>query len=396
MEQSHDLNGNLLVDGKRKYFWNANNRLVGWKSHDGQSQAWKSYDGLGRLISETMQVGEEVSKSDFVYDGWNQIQETTDQGNGQVRSENFIWGEDLSGTLQGAGGVGGLLARQSSEDGTSFYQMDGNGNVLGLADIQGNPQAKYRYDAFGNKVWEGSQLVLANQFSFSTKRENSESGLLYYGYRHYDPVTGRWPSRDPIEEEGGSNLKLFAVNNSVNNLDYLGMFTRTYAGGVESLKDGSPGYALTFTMIPPGPGAPNAPPAGSTLAAQVSTVQVHIMLSSDCQLKPLPPVYRLDVVDWRNFSQDVHRVVIGGGDDVCMVHSNTVSEIGFLSENTTLAPQVSTKITAVAALNVSVQIQKPIFLDSNYVYYNCSKECKKCVGNLDLEAWAGDTGIVLP
>jgi integrase/recombinase XerD len=30
--------------------------------------------------------------------------------------------------------------------------------------------------------------------------------VAYYGYRYFDPVTGRWPSRDPIEEEGGVNL----------------------------------------------------------------------------------------------------------------------------------------------------------------------------------------------
>jgi RHS repeat-associated protein len=31
-------------------------------------------------------------------------------------------------------------------------------------------------------------------------------GVTYYGYRWYDPHTGRWPSRDPIEERGGLNL----------------------------------------------------------------------------------------------------------------------------------------------------------------------------------------------
>jgi hypothetical protein len=45
----------------------------------------------------------------------------------------------------------------------------------------------------------------------------------YYGYRYYDPVTGRWPSRDPIEENGGINLYGFVGNNGVNNADYLGM-----------------------------------------------------------------------------------------------------------------------------------------------------------------------------
>ena len=48
------------------------------------------------------------------------------------------------------------------------------------------------------------------------------SGVHYYGYRYYDPVTGRWPSRDPIEEEGGVNLYGFGPNNPINGLDILG------------------------------------------------------------------------------------------------------------------------------------------------------------------------------
>jgi hypothetical protein len=44
----------------------------------------------------------------------------------------------------------------------------------------------------------------------------------YYGYRYYDPVTGRWPSRDPIGEEGGINLYGFVHNRSPNFVDILG------------------------------------------------------------------------------------------------------------------------------------------------------------------------------
>ena len=40
--------------------------------------------------------------------------------------------------------------------------------------------------------------------------------VRYYGYRYYDPVTGRWPSRDPIEERGGINLYGFVGNDGVN------------------------------------------------------------------------------------------------------------------------------------------------------------------------------------
>jgi RHS repeat-associated protein len=48
-------------------------------------------------------------------------------------------------------------------------------------------------------------------------------GLPYYGYRYYDPATGRWPSRDPIEEKGGVNLYGFVGNNGVNRWDLLGL-----------------------------------------------------------------------------------------------------------------------------------------------------------------------------
>jgi hypothetical protein len=45
-----------------------------------------------------------------------------------------------------------------------------------------------------------------------------------YGYRWYDPITGRWPSRDPIEERGGVNLYGFVGNNTNGKTDALGLF----------------------------------------------------------------------------------------------------------------------------------------------------------------------------
>jgi hypothetical protein len=45
-----------------------------------------------------------------------------------------------------------------------------------------------------------------------------------YGYRYYDPLTGRWPSRDPIGEEGGMNLYEFAGNDGIDNYDRYGLW----------------------------------------------------------------------------------------------------------------------------------------------------------------------------
>ncbi|MCH8541890.1 MAG: RHS repeat-associated core domain-containing protein [Opitutales bacterium] len=50
--------------------------------------------------------------------------------------------------------------------------------------------------------------------------------VSYYGFRYYDPETGRWPNRDPIEEEGGLNLYGFVGNDGVNAWDVLGLQRR--------------------------------------------------------------------------------------------------------------------------------------------------------------------------
>ena len=61
----------------------------------------------------------------------------------------------------------------------------------------------------------------------------SSSGMqvAWYGYRYYDPVTGRWPSRDPIEERGGTNLYGFNGNDALSRWDYLGQEVSPSAGG---------------------------------------------------------------------------------------------------------------------------------------------------------------------
>ena len=44
-----------------------------------------------------------------------------------------------------------------------------------------------------------------------------------YQYRYYDPLTGRWPSRDPIGEEGGVNLYGFVGNDGIGKWDFQGL-----------------------------------------------------------------------------------------------------------------------------------------------------------------------------
>ena len=142
-------------------------------------------------------------------------------------------GPDLSGSLQGAGGIGGLLARTDmgqwiagSSFATTFYHSDANGNVTSMVYPNGFLAAKYLYDPFGNMLAQSGSLASANRYRFSSKEWDSNSGLYYYLYRFYDPNLQRWLSRDPMQERGGLNLYDYVRNNPVNFVDPFGLMSK--------------------------------------------------------------------------------------------------------------------------------------------------------------------------
>jgi RHS repeat-associated protein len=77
--------------------------------------------------------------------------------------------------------------------------------------------------ATNESVPEGAEQGFSAPTDSHLLKTGGADGLIYYGYRQYDSVTGRWPSRDPIEEQGGVNLYGFASNDGVNKWDILGM-----------------------------------------------------------------------------------------------------------------------------------------------------------------------------
>eukprot|EP00828_Plagiopyla_frontata_P044966 TRINITY_DN7537_c0_g1_i1.p2 TRINITY_DN7537_c0_g1~~TRINITY_DN7537_c0_g1_i1.p2 ORF type:complete len:198 (+),score=18.14 TRINITY_DN7537_c0_g1_i1:22-615(+) len=124
--------------------------------------------------------------------------------------------------LQGAGGVGGLLA-VTDATATYFPMYDGNGNIMTYVDASGTIQADYTYDPFGRTISQSGDSAAELIYRFSTKPLDTETNLYYYGYRYYSPDLSRWLSRDPIEEEGGVNIYGFVANSPINTWDYLGM-----------------------------------------------------------------------------------------------------------------------------------------------------------------------------
>ena len=107
-----------------------------------------------------------------------------------------------------------------ADNAEEYYIVDGNKNVIALKDSSGADVSTYTYTPFGavEAPVDGDE----NPFRFSSEYADDETGLVYYNYRYYSPQLGRWTKRDPIEEQGGSNLYALLNNNSINFMDKNG------------------------------------------------------------------------------------------------------------------------------------------------------------------------------
>jgi RHS repeat-associated protein len=230
----YDLDGNLTNDGRWTYNWDAENRLIQVQTLTNlpasvpQEKLLFGYDYQGRRVSKVVSnfnggTWSATTNLKFIWDGWNLIAEINST-NGLVRS--YAWGLDISGSQQNAGGVGGLLmfTQNTPQPTNCFAAFDGNGNVTTLLNADtGTITASYDFGPFGEALRDSGSSAKANPFRFSTKYQDDETGLLYYGNRYLGG--GRWLSRDPVEEAGAPNLYAFVSNDAITRQDYLGLWT---------------------------------------------------------------------------------------------------------------------------------------------------------------------------
>lgn len=275
---TYDDDGDLtsVTDGSgtTQYQYNAENRLIlvqPASPADGGKKLEFTYDYMGRRVRKTVQTWrtdhwEPTADTLFLYDGWNLISEWP-AGGAPSDAKYYVWGLDLSQTLQGAGGVGGLIASfstlpadfnkdgdvdgsdlvqliknpdlmgvgqfgsqfseasQSSSTGSySFYYFyDGNGNVGQLVNsLSEGVASHYAYDPYGKTILSTGLAAEVSPIRFSTKYSDSETKSYSYLFRYHSPELGRWLNRDPMEEEGGRHLYAFVLNNPLNGVDPFG------------------------------------------------------------------------------------------------------------------------------------------------------------------------------
>jgi len=118
----------------------------------------------------------------YVYDGWNPVVELTNQSSTLPSfqlSKSYTWGLDLSGSLSGAGGVGGLLSATChlSPVTCHFFLYDGNGNIVGTINCaDGAISSRYEYDPFGRLVCKEGTYPPTRTSTGSRRRDIAASG----------------------------------------------------------------------------------------------------------------------------------------------------------------------------------------------------------------------------
>ena len=231
----YDANGNLVYDGLKAYGYDCANELTSITVTNLLRTEYV-YDGFGRRrirrdfsYQRTNGLYALTNEVRYVYDGMLVLQERNGSNAPVV---TYTRGLDVSGTLQGAGGIGGLLARTDGSS-TNYYHADGNGNITALINASGTETGRYLYDPYGNLLGLWGAAALGNTYRFSSKEWDLRTDVYYYGYRYYQPNLQRWLNRDPLEEAGAINLYGYVGNGAVNGVDPYGLYSLSDFGDDE-------------------------------------------------------------------------------------------------------------------------------------------------------------------
>ena len=223
LNYGYDSNGNQTTrdiigaaDKSWSLTWDYENRLVKMEKQSGAEKKTVrfSYDPQGRRIGKQVTtVIDGVTKTEthvFIYDNENIILETFTDGSGT--SKTFF---------THSAGADEHLAIESNQR-FSYYHADGLGSAVTISDRNKRVVQSYEYDSFG--MMKPSSSSFGNSYTYTGREWDKETGLYYYRARYYDPIDGRFISKDPIGIKGGVNQYAYVNNNVINSTDPLGLF----------------------------------------------------------------------------------------------------------------------------------------------------------------------------
>jgi len=205
-----NADGQMIQSGSEAYLYSATGELL-QTTVDSETVIY-SYDGTGRRIARTDSTGT-----------WQ-----------------YLYG-NLNNPFQ-------LTARRDPAGVLSYYYYDNNGQLFAfdkgaaryyvavdqvgtpkvVSDATGTVVKMMEYDSFGMATFD-SNPAFDIPVGFAGGINDTKTGLVRFGFRDYEPGTGRWTAKDPIFFGGRQgNLYGYVQNNPVNWIDPTGLW---YVGG---------------------------------------------------------------------------------------------------------------------------------------------------------------------
>lgn len=217
VDLSYDQNGNLVKEEKFQgdnpgdfvnYTYDPEDRLIEISS----PEVKMVYDGNGMRAAKTVN-GETLR---LPLDGLGVAQGETTLYHYDL-ANNVICETDDAGKVKAtyvyANGM--RVCRIDPVGKMFFFLNDPLGSPIMITDENGNAVQRYVYDPFGTVIL--SKGTSANKYTYTGKEYDSESGLMYYGARFYDPKIGRFITRDIAAPDWGNgqalNRYVYCLNN---------------------------------------------------------------------------------------------------------------------------------------------------------------------------------------
>ncbi|WP_197490104.1 RHS repeat domain-containing protein [Rheinheimera sp. SA_1] len=246
-----DANGNRI--GFSSLLRGVNNQSASYTHGDQLAQsgnATYSYDGNGRLASKTTTENSISKATQYQYSSSGRLLAVTTPEKaityrhnalGQrvaklvkgVVVEKYLW-QDLTTLLAVYNPDDSVKQRfeyglghtpvSFTQSGQRYYiQTDHLGSPRVISNSSGVVVKAIRYDSYGNVISD-SHPAFNLPFGFAGGLVDADTKLIRFGYRDYDPETGRWTARDPIGFAGGdTNLYGYVLGDPVNFMDRGGM-----------------------------------------------------------------------------------------------------------------------------------------------------------------------------
>lgn len=208
---TYDMNGNIVTKQTPTQSWHFEydplNQLT--RATSETQRVDFSYDALGRRLSKVVHTSNiETDRQTYLYDGENEIAAFSADGLlKQLRVLGLAKHKNLPATVA------------IELDGELFAPfLDCQGNIRQLRSALGGAIFEsYEFDAFGKQV--GDATAHRNPWRYASKRFDSETQLIYFGKRYYDPQLARWLTTDPAGFADTTNLYAYLRNNPFRYVD---------------------------------------------------------------------------------------------------------------------------------------------------------------------------------